>query len=79
MTTRFTARSEVRKKQREATIAILNARAEVARIVASGKCPRCAQPVVQDAREPALWKCAQSTVPAVRPDLPACTWQGFTG
>ena len=72
-------------RQRAKEAADRNARleaihAEVRRIVATGKCPRCGRPLRQNLSITGWWQCSQLGAVGFRADAeqPSCGWQGFT-
>ena len=59
---------------------INEARAEVARVVATGKCPQCGATLRNNTSLAGWWQCSQFGAVGFRADStkPACDWQGFT-
>lgn len=56
------------------------ARAAVAAVVASGRCPICGSSVRRNSALAGWWQCEQYGAPGfrARPADPACDWQGFS-
>lgn len=78
--TRAEKAAETRRRNRESKARIAAAKAETARVVATGRCPKCGSGLRRNLALTGWWQCEQlgAETHRKRPADAPCEWQGFT-
>lgn len=73
-------RAATRAANKASTARMEAARAETARAVATGRCPKCGRTLKRNTAMAGWWQCEQFGAVGFRADAtqPSCDWQGFT-